>query len=74
MPQPGKDKPRKIPVCPATGEAASSTDPVAWSTFDDALAAVALWALHAHAIGAADVGGHVKVFRGGQKKSPLLTA
>ena len=32
-------KPTKMPVCAFTGEAASSTDPQSWVTFDDALAA-----------------------------------
>lgn len=34
-------KPTKLPVDPRSGELASSTDPSTWSSFDDAVAAVA---------------------------------
>jgi putative DNA primase/helicase len=37
--KPGAPKPTKLPVSPSTGEAASTTDPTTWSTFNEALAA-----------------------------------
>src|SRR5271157_1430271 len=43
---PAEPKPRKLPIDPKSGKAASSTDPATWSDYDTAVASVARYRLN----------------------------
>ncbi len=36
VPDPSRAKPKKVPICPATGEFAAADDPSSWGNFDEA--------------------------------------